>query len=123
MLLPQVLQNLMPILVLAAPALACVQFSIDYTCPGTSAGSCYNGDLYNTNAGLTDNGSQVCSLTNRKGQVPGCNRIGLSCIGGYSAYFDENLVVHYAHGSFSGSFGTVSRRQGDHCWYTATVWC
>ncbi|PVH86405.1 hypothetical protein DL98DRAFT_582970 [Cadophora sp. DSE1049] len=120
--LRQVLQNIMPILALATPALSCVQFSIDYTCPGTSAGSCSNGDLYTTNAALTDNGSQVCSLTNRKGPVPGCSRIGLSCIGGYTAYFDESLVVHYTHGSFSGSFGTVTRRLGDHCWYSANVW-
>ncbi|KAH9208924.1 hypothetical protein DL95DRAFT_394840, partial [Leptodontidium sp. 2 PMI_412] len=95
--LTQALEIFVPILALATPALSCVQFSIDYTCPGTIAGSCWNGDLYNTNAGLTDNGQQVCSLTNRKGPVPGCSGIQLSCIGGYSAYFDENLVLHYSY--------------------------
>jgi len=29
-------QILIPVLLLASPALSCVQFSIDYTCPGTS---------------------------------------------------------------------------------------
>ncbi|KFY02979.1 hypothetical protein O988_01748 [Pseudogymnoascus sp. VKM F-3808] len=113
---------LMPILALATPALSCVKFSIDYTCQGTTSGSCNNGGLYSTNAGLTDEGKQVCSLTNRPGPVPHCNRIGLDCIGGHTAYFDEKRVVHYTRGTFSGSFETVERREGNHCWYTANVW-
>lgn len=34
--LTQALETFVPILALATPALSCVQFSIDYTCPGTS---------------------------------------------------------------------------------------
>ncbi|KAH8901097.1 hypothetical protein GQ53DRAFT_740229 [Thozetella sp. PMI_491] len=120
--LPPLLLQSIAILALASPALSCVQFSINYVCPGTIFGSCWNGDLYETNAALTDNGGQVCSLTNRKGAVPGCASIELSCIGGYRAVFNTDTTVDYSYGSFSGSFGTSLQKVGDKCYYTANVW-
>lgn len=75
------------------------------------------------NAGLTDNGNQVCSLTNY--QIPnGASGIPLSCIGGYSAYmsFGAGNIVSYSYPGFSGSFGTNFVRNSDSCYFTASVW-
>lgn len=74
-----------------------------------------------TNAALTDNGTQVCSLVNKNGPVPGCITVALSCIGDYKATFD-GVTVHYSYGSFSGSFGVTASKSGDFCYYTANVW-
>ncbi|KAH9206007.1 hypothetical protein DL95DRAFT_397208 [Leptodontidium sp. 2 PMI_412] len=114
----QVFQRSVAILALATPALSCVQFSLNHVTAGTIFGTCSNN--YVTNAGLTDNGGQVCSLTNRGGGV--CGDIVLSCIGGYSAVMSNSRVVSYSYPGFSGSFQTNINRVGDFTYYTANVW-
>ena len=80
------------------------------------------------NAALTDNGGQTCAIQNEKFSS-GVVDFEFSCIGGFSGDFNrDNGVVNYAHGSFSGSFGTTSENYqdgpfGDQLTYwTANVW-
>ncbi|KAL6837124.1 hypothetical protein V8C40DRAFT_229249 [Trichoderma camerunense] len=117
--LPQTLQQSIVILALATPTLSCVQFSINYICPNTVLGTCWNN--YVANAALTDNGTQVCSLVNKVGPVPDCKTFTLNCIGDYKATFD-GVTVNYSYASFSGSFGVTQSKSGDYCYYTANVW-
>jgi hypothetical protein len=78
---------------IASPAFACVDFS-------------WNQYNFVMNAGLTDNGVQVCSIVNvrNNGREDG---IRMNCIPGYSAYIrygGSGQTIEYAYGSFSGEF-------------------
>jgi hypothetical protein len=58
------------------------------------------------NAGLTDNGVQVCSIVNLydDGTQVG---VPMNCISGYSAYIRYGVItdtITYSYGSFSGEF-------------------
>jgi hypothetical protein len=77
------------------------------------------------NAGLTDNGSQKCSIQSDITAEYPTGVFDLSCVGGYSASFSFNtLDVDYAYASFSGQFGTSTYydyiRTADY--YVANVW-
>jgi len=85
-------------------------------------------DTMTFNAALTDNGGQTCSVQNERFSS-GVEGFVLNCWNGYSAFFDrKNGVVEYAHGSFSGSFGTTSENYQDgpfgdqYTYWTANVW-
>ena len=78
------------------------------------------------NAALTDNGMQTCQVTNVfVGYIVTADTpvVQLSCIGGYAAAFDpKSGEAAYQHGSFDGSFGTVSSFNGESIYWTANVW-
>lgn len=78
------------------------------------------------NAALTDNGGQVCSMTNLDvgyNGGPVVYIISLNCIGGYSAKFhSETGLVEYAYPGYSSSFGTSSYTTNGAVYYTADVW-
>jgi hypothetical protein len=65
------------------------------------------------NAASTDNGGLNCSVQS-EGFLSDVFGFWLVCWDGYSALFDrQNGVVSYAHGSFSGVFGTTSGNYQD----------
>ncbi|KFY69744.1 hypothetical protein V499_09796 [Pseudogymnoascus sp. VKM F-103] len=107
--------SLLSLAAISTPALACVQFSLNF-----------NLDAQRINAALTDNGGQKCAITD---QFFGIINNGydtwvyLSCVGGYQAgIYLATGEVHYKYGSFDGTFGTTQTVIGHTTYWTANVW-